>query len=169
LANDTQQREADDREYDDLDDLEALAGGAEDDDESSPEAAGEEDESTAGTEEDDDESPPEAEGGEDESTAATEEDDDVVTLDDDELQQASLEQLRERTARKRLDLDEDEDLLALVSDPDLPDADLPDAEAAPARVTPIESRQEFVCARCRLVKPRVQLADSARGLCRDCA
>jgi hypothetical protein len=158
LANDTQQREADDREYDDLDDLEALEGGAEDDEESSPEAEGGEDESTAGTEEDDDE-----------STAGTEEDDDVVTLDDDELQQASLEQLRERTARKRLDLDEDEDLLALVSDPDLPDADLPDAEAAPARVTPIESRQEFVCARCRLVKPRVQLADSARGLCRDCA
>jgi hypothetical protein len=145
LATDSQQREADDREYNDLDDLEALEGGAKDDDESSPEAEGEEDESTAGTEEDDD----------------------VVTLDDDELQQASLEQLRERTARKRLDLDEDEDLLALVSDPDLPDADLPDA--APARVTPIESRQEFVCARCRLVKPRVQLADSARGLCRDCA
>jgi hypothetical protein len=158
LANDTQQREADDREYDDLDDLEALEGGAEDVDASSPEAEGGDDESTAGTEEDDDE-----------STAATEEDDDVVTLDDDELQQASLEQLRERTARKRLDLDEDEDLLALVSDPDLPDADLPDAEAAPARVTPIESRQEFVCASCRLVKPRVQLADSARGLCRDCA
>jgi hypothetical protein len=147
LANDTQQREADDREYDDLDDLEALEGGAEDDEESSPEA----------------------EGGEGESTAGTEEDDDVVTLDDDELQQASLEQLRERTARKRLDLDEDEDLLALVSDPDLPDADLPDADAAPARVTPIESRQEFVCARCRLVKPRVQLADPAGGLCRDCA
>jgi hypothetical protein len=159
LASDTQRREADDREYDDRDDLEAVEGGAEDDDASSPEAEGEEDEPTAGTEEDDDE-----------PTAGTEEDDDVVSLDDDELQQASLEQLRDqRTARKRLDLDEDEDLLALVSDTDLPDADLPDAEAAPARVTPIESRQEFVCARCRLVKPRVQLADSARGLCRDCA
>jgi hypothetical protein len=144
VADDTQQREADDREYEDRDDLEALEGGAEVDDESSPEAEGEEDESTAGTEEDDD---------------------DIVTLDDDELPQASLEQLRDqRIARKRLDLDEDEDLLALVSD-----TDLPDAEAAPARVTPIESRQEFVCARCRLVKPRVQLADPARGLCRDCA
>jgi hypothetical protein len=144
VADDTQQREADDREYEDRDDLEALEGGAEVDDESSPEAEGEEDESTAGTEEDDD---------------------DIVTLDDDELPQASLEQLRDqRIARKRLDLDEDEDLLALVSD-----TDLPDAEAAPARVTPIESRQEFVCARCRLVKPRVQLADPAGGLCRDCA
>jgi Domain of unknown function (DUF4193) len=143
VADDTQQREADDREYERRDDLEALEGGAEVDDESSPEAEGEEDESTAGTEEDDD----------------------VVTLDDDELPQASLEQLRDqRIARKRLDLDEDEDLLALVSD-----TDLPDAEVAPARVTPIESRQEFVCARCRLVKPRVQLADPARGLCRDCA
>ena len=144
MADDTQQREADDREYEDRDDLEALEGGAEVDDESSPEAEGEEDEPTAGTEEDDD---------------------DIVTLDDDELPQASLEQLRDqRIARKRLDLDEDDDLLALVSD-----TDLPDAEAAPARVTPIESRQEFVCARCRLVKPRVQLADPARGLCRDCA
>ena len=144
MADDTQQREADDREYEDRDDLEAVEGGAEVDDESSPEAEGEEDEPTAGTEEDDD---------------------DIVTLDDDELPQASLEQLRDqRIARKRLDLDEDEDLLALVSD-----TDLPDAEAAPARVTPIESRQEFVCARCRLVKPRVQLADPARGLCRDCA
>jgi hypothetical protein len=162
VADDTQQREADDREYEDRDDLEALEGGAEVDDESSPEAEGEEDESTAGTEEDESTAGTE----EDESTAGTEEDDDdIVTLDDDELPQASLEQLRDqRIARKRLDLDEDEDLLALVSD-----TDLPDAEAAPARVTPIESRQEFVCARCRLVKPRVQLADPARGLCRDCA
>jgi len=30
-------------------------------------------------------------------------------------------------------------------------------------------RPEFVCARCRLVKPRVQLSDAARPLCRDCA
>ena len=107
MADDTQQREADEREYeddsDDLDDLDALEGGAEDQDES----------------------PADAEDDEEESAA---------------------------------------ELLALVSE-----ADEPHGEATPARVTPIESRQEFVCARCRLVKPRVQLADPARGLCRDCA
>ena len=37
------------------------------------------------------------------------------------------------------------------------------AQAAPPK------RPEFVCARCRLVKPRVQLSDAARPLCRDCA
>ncbi len=144
MADDTQQREADEREYeDDSDDLDDLEVGAGDEDASAPEAGADQDDASAGAEEEDD----------------------VVTLDDDELQQASLEQLRDqRTARKRLDLDDDEDLLALVSD-----ADEPDAEATPARVTPIKSRQEFVCARCRLVKPRVQLADPARGLCRDCA
>jgi Domain of unknown function (DUF4193) len=146
LADDTQQREADEREYeddsDDLNDLDGLEGGAEDQDES----------------------PAEAEDDEDESAGAEGEDDLVVSLDD-ELQQASLEQPRDqRVPRKRLDPDDDEELLALVSD-----ADEPHGEAAPARVTPIKSRQEFVCARCRLVKPRVQLADPARGLCRDCA
>ena len=40
MADDTQQREADDREYEDRDDLEAVEGGAEVDDESSPEAEG---------------------------------------------------------------------------------------------------------------------------------
>jgi Domain of unknown function (DUF4193) len=140
LADDTQQREADEREYED--DLDALESRADDEDD-------------APAEEDDDE---------DESAAAGGEDDLVVSLDD-ELQQANLEQPRDqRIPRRRLDPDEDEDLLALVSD-----AEVPPAEAAPARVTPIKSRQEFVCAHCRLVKPRVQLADPARGLCRDCA
>jgi hypothetical protein len=41
-------------------------------------------------------------------------------------------------------------------------------ERISSRVIPIKDRQEFVCARCRLVKPRVQLADPQRGLCRDC-
>ena len=41
-------------------------------------------------------------------------------------------------------------------------------EPLPARVIPLKDRQEFVCNRCRLVKARVQLADSERGLCRDC-
>jgi hypothetical protein len=152
LADDTQQREADEREYendlDDLDDLDALEGGLDDEDEAPAEAEDDEDET----------------GDEDDAPAAEGEDDLVVSLDD-ELQQASLEQPRDqRIPRRRLDPDEDEDLLALVSD-----AEVAQGEAAPARVTPIESRQEFVCARCRLVKPRVQLADPARGLCRDCA
>jgi hypothetical protein len=135
LADNTQ-READERGYEsDLDDLDDLEAEAEE----------------------------EAEG-EEEPSAGPEVDEEVVSLDD-ELQQASLEQLRDqRTTRKQLDLDENEDLLALVSDPDEPEA-----EPTPARVTPMKNRQEFVCARCRLVKPRVQLADPSRGLCRDCA
>ena len=141
---DNTQREADERGYEsDLDDL--------DDFETETEA----------------EQEPEAEQeaeAEEEPSAGPEVDEEVVSLDD-ELQQASLEQLRDqRTTRKQLDLDENEDLLALVSD-----ADEPEAEPTPARVTPMKNRQEFVCARCRLVKPRVQLADPARGLCRDCA
>jgi hypothetical protein len=131
---DNSQREADEREYED--DFDDL------DDLDAPES---------GDEDEDEASPVPA-------------DDDVVSLDD-ELQQASLEQLRDqRTARKQLDLDEDEDLLALVSE-----TGEPEGEPTPPRVTPIQNRQEFVCASCRLVKPRVQLADPARGLCRDCA
>jgi hypothetical protein len=135
FADDLQQREADEQTYDD--ELDDLAVG---DDEI------EDDEETTGVEDDVD-------------------DDVVLPVDADELEQASLEQLRDqRTARKRLELDEDEDLMALVSE-----TEEPEAEPVLPRVTPIKSRQEFVCARCHLVKPRVQLADSARGLCRDCA
>jgi hypothetical protein len=135
FADDLQQREADEQTNDD--DLDDLAVG---DDEI------EDDEVTTAADDDVD-------------------DDVVVPIDADELEQASLEQLRDqRTARKRLELDEDEDLMALVSE-----AEEPVAEPLLPRVTPIKNRQEFVCARCHLVKPRVQLADSARGLCRDCA
>jgi hypothetical protein len=41
-------------------------------------------------------------------------------------------------------------------------------EPLPSVVVPIKDRQEFVCSNCHLVKARVQLADAARGLCRDC-
>jgi hypothetical protein len=144
LADDTQQRGKRDYEIelDELDDVDSLEGGLDDEDVT----------------------PADAEDDEDDAAAAEGEDDLVVSLDD-ELQQANLEQPRDqRIPRRRLDTDDDEDLLALVSN-----AEVAQGEAAPARVTPIKSRQEFVCARCRLVKPRVQLADPARGLCRDCA
>lgn len=36
------------------------------------------------------------------------------------------------------------------------------------RLKPVKEVQEFVCARCHLVKARSQLADPTRRLCRDC-
>jgi hypothetical protein len=140
VADDTQQRETDERAFDDeVEDPDDL-------------------------EENDD-----LDVDEDEPIVAVEDDEDeaeVAAVDEDELEQASLEQLRDqRSARKRLEVDDDEDLLSLVSESEEPEV----AEPVPPRVTPIKDRQEFVCARCHLVKPRVQLADAARGLCRDCA
>jgi hypothetical protein len=44
----------------------------------------------------------------------------------------------------------------------------PPPERMRVRIPPVRDRQEFVCKSCHLVKPRVQLADTKRGLCRDC-
>lgn len=99
-----------------------------------------------------------------------EEDDDVAAAlpdEDEEEGQASLEELLAQRAAARRgtdDADDDSDIMALSSEKDEPVAlvDLP------ARATPIKAGEEFVCKNCFLVKPRVQLADEARGLCRDC-
>lgn len=101
----------------------------------------------------------------------TDEDDEDLALaptdDEDEEDESSLEELLAQRAAARRgtdDSEDDEDLLSLASEPDT----IPSLEPIPARVIPLKDRQEFVCNRCHLVKARVQLADSERGLCRDC-
>lgn len=119
---------------------------------------------------------PDLELDEDEVVAAVEDDDDddeeddvaaALPDEDEEEGQASLEELLAQRAAARRgtdDADDDSDIMALSSEKDEPVAlvDLP------ARATPIKAGEEFVCKNCFLVKPRVQLADEARGLCRDC-
>ncbi|MEA2499014.1 MAG: hypothetical protein QOH26_1419 [Actinomycetota bacterium] len=97
-----------------------------------------------------------------------EEDDDSLEGDDDEdeAEEASLEELlAERSATKRTgeDVEEEEDIMALVPEPDVID------EVLPVRVIPVKDEEEFVCANCHLVKKKVQLVDAERRLCRDCA
>ncbi|MFN2489023.1 MAG: DUF4193 family protein [Actinomycetota bacterium] len=87
--------------------------------------------------------------------------------DDDESEQASLDELSAQRASKSSvdgsEDDDDDDFMSFVPEPS-PQM----MEAAPARIAPVRERQEFVCKRCHLVKPRVQLADARRRLCRDC-
>src|SRR5919205_471417 len=59
--------------------------------------------------------------------------------------------------------DEEEDIISAL----VPDSDFVATETLPSTVVPIKDRQEFVCSNCHLVKARSQLADPARGLCRD--
>jgi hypothetical protein len=92
----------------------------------------------------------------------------VVSTDDEESDEASLEDLLDKRAAARKAGDDPEadgtEILELSSEREPTDLDV---EPPPAKTTPIKS-DEFVCARCYLVKPRVQLADPERGLCRDC-
>jgi hypothetical protein len=86
---------------------------------------------------------------------------------DEESDQASLEELlaqRAASRRETDDADEDSDIMALSSE-----AKAGSAGSLITRIGPLRARHEFVCARCHLVKPRVQLADPEQGLCRDCA
>jgi hypothetical protein len=84
---------------------------------------------------------------------------------DDDSEQASWEELlAERAKRGADDHDDVSELMALSSE-----ARTPPPERAASRTSPVRDRQEFVCVRCHLVKPRTQLADPQRGLCRDCA
>jgi hypothetical protein len=79
--------------------------------------------------------------------------------EDDVAEESSLDELLARRAAKTAREEVGPtDLVTLLDD-------VPDGHevASPSK------RPEFVCARCRLVKPRVQLSDAARCLCRDCA
>jgi len=89
-----------------------------------------------------------------------------VALDDEDgSEQASLEELFARRAAFDAgdDSGEDADITELSSE-----VAAPVIERTRAVVTPVRERQEFVCKSCHLVKPRVQLGDGRRGLCRDC-
>jgi hypothetical protein len=94
----------------------------------------------------------------------------LAAEEEDEGDDASLDELLAQRAVSRRagddadDDDDDDDIMALASQPE-PTL----AEVIPARVIPVKDRQEFVCARCHLVKARSQLMDEDRMLCRDCA
>ncbi|MGH2774606.1 MAG: DUF4193 family protein [Actinomycetota bacterium] len=112
-------------------------------------------------EEDEDEES-EADEESEEEEEEEEESDDAVAEDSDST---SLEELlaRRTAARQGTDYpDEDDDLIALSSEATRKDS------RTKSKVTPLRNREEFVCKRCFLLKPKVQLADSERMLCRDC-
>jgi hypothetical protein len=81
---------------------------------------------------------------------------------EEEVPEASIDELLARRAAKSALGEEEHSLEELVSSR----GDEPTGHHARAA---LPKRSEFVCARCRLVKPRVQLSDSPRALCRDCA
>lgn len=105
---------------------------------------------------------------EDDAEVDSSDDDEDAALGDDEEEgdQTSLEDLiAQRAAGRKAaeEAGEEDDIMALASEPDEP-VD----ETLPIRVAPISEQTEFVCKSCYLVKPRVQLADAERGYCRDC-
>ena len=91
----------------------------------------------------------------------------VPVEEEDDAAETSLDEIltaRPSPRRGREEPEEEEDIIsALVPDPDIVAID-----PLPSVVVPIKDRQEFVCSNCHLVKARSQLADEARGLCRDC-
>ncbi|MGH2752619.1 MAG: DUF4193 family protein [Actinomycetota bacterium] len=94
-----------------------------------------------------------------------EEEEDEVKVLAEESDSTSLEELLARRSAARRgtdDSDEVDDLIALSSEATRREA------RAKAKVAPLRNREEFVCKRCFLLKPKVQLADSNRMLCRDC-
>lgn len=99
-------------------------------------------------------------------------DDDEATLlvpaeEDDSETEASLDEIltaRPSPRRGAEEPEEEEDIISAL----IPDTDIVAVDPLPSVVVPIKDRQEFVCSNCHLVKARVQLADEARGLCRDC-
>lgn len=85
--------------------------------------------------------------------------------EEDEDTEASLDQILDQRAKAELvavNDDEDDDLLELVSE------EVAGVTPLRAKITPVKEKQEFVCARCHLVKNRSQMADPKRVLCRDC-
>ena len=93
--------------------------------------------------------------GDDELPVAAHEDNDEAGPE------SSLDELLARRAAKAALEGEEDGLADLISLLDDAPGRL-QAKAPPPRL-------EFVCSRCRLVKPRVQLSDATRLLCRDCA
>jgi hypothetical protein len=103
----------------------------------------------------------------DEDEIDDEEQEEVAGSDDEEeSDQASLDELLAQRAAARRGTEDSDDEADIMAFPSTVPKEL--RERVPTRVAPPRNRQEFVCARCRLVKPRVQLADEERGLCRDC-
>ena len=135
-----------------------------DEDDITDEIEGLEDDEADGPSEDDDLEAPVEEG----DVEADDAEADAALEEDEETDQASLEELLAQRAAARRGTDEaddSEDILSLSSeavDPPLGDPVLP------TKADPLKDRQEFVCSNCYLVKPRVQLADASRMLCRDC-
>jgi hypothetical protein len=88
----------------------------------------------------------------------TEEDEEIIDLDEelhpDDVEEALDVVLRERTAKARLEDDEEDD------EPD-------ERGEAGNRIVP-RRPGEFVCSSCFLVLPRHMLADEGRQLCSDC-
>jgi hypothetical protein len=98
-------------------------------------------------------------------------DDDASLLpaEDDEAESGdtSLDEIltaRPSPRRGREEPEEEEDIISAL----VPDPELVVVEQLPSTVAPIKDHQEFVCSNCHLVKAKSQLADEARGLCRDC-
>jgi hypothetical protein len=85
---------------------------------------------------------------------------------EDESDPASLDELLAQRAAARRGSDDSDDEAEIMSFAS--ERDEPVLETLRTRTTPLQHRQEFVCNNCHLVKPRVQLADPGRGLCRDC-
>jgi Domain of unknown function (DUF4193) len=98
------------------------------------------------------------------------EDDDaslLVSGEEAEEGDTSLDEIltaRPSPRRAREEPEEEEDIISAL----VPDSDVVAVEPLPSAVIPIKDHQEFVCNNCHLVKARSQLADQARGLCRDC-
>ena len=97
----------------------------------------------------------EPEGGDELPVAAHEDNDEARP-------ESSLDELLARRAAKAALEGEEDGLADLISL-------LDDAPGGLQAKAPPPTRLEFVCSRCRLVKPRVQLSDASRLLCRDCA
>ena len=107
--------------------------------------------------------------GEDEEAEEEEEDSEEEEEEGPSTDESGSTSLEELLAKRRAsrpggeDAGDVDDLIALSSEAARADA------RTRSKVAPVRNREEFVCKRCFLVKPKVQLADAERVLCRDCA
>lgn len=89
-----------------------------------------------------------------------EEEEEVLASDEEQPNEASLEEILAKRAKKS-DEDEPESIFEFSQNDDEP--------AAPLKVKTTPPKEgEFVCSSCRLVKKRSQLANAKRKLCNDC-